>query len=78
MDPADADAIEVLTSALEKATKLLNDLRRQQAEVEASPPALPAPQLQQGRTAMNNAVASTQRMVDNLQGALEIARAASN
>jgi hypothetical protein len=60
---------EMLAQALAKARKLVADLERQQAEIEANPPKLPPDQLEQGRQAFNNALASARRMVRALEDA---------
>ena len=73
MEELTAEQLRTLVSAIEKAEKLVADLERQQAEVEKSPPDLPPEQLEQGRTAMQNAIKSARRMCDSLKSALAMA-----
>ena len=63
----------MLTEALTKARRLVAELERQQAEIEASPPNLPADQLAQGKFAFDNALASARRMLKALEDAAAIA-----
>ena len=78
MDLNSAQTHELLKQAREKAEKLLNDLRAKKAEVEANPPKISDEQLEQGRTAMNNAIASAERMLKALDDAQRIASVNSN
>jgi hypothetical protein len=73
----DADFVvdnAMLTEALTKARRLVSELKRQHAEVEASPSSLPADQLAQGKFAFDNALASARRMLKALEDAAAIAR----
>jgi hypothetical protein len=79
MDPDDADTHELLKQAREKGEKLLADLLKKQAEIDANPPSdLPLEQLQQGREAMQKAITSAQRMLDSLNQAQKIASLHTN
>ena len=62
---------EMLRQARQRAEKLLGDLLRQQAEIEQSPPKLEPGQLAQGRMAMQKAIESARRCLDNLDDALK-------
>ena len=59
----------MLADAIAKARKLVAELERQQAELEASPPKLPPDQLAEGTQAFDNAVASARRMLQALEDA---------
>jgi hypothetical protein len=79
MDPDDAETHEMLKLAREKGEKLLADLLKKQDELDANPPTdLPPEKLQQGREAMQNAIASTRRMLDSLGDAQKIASLHTN
>jgi len=73
MDPSDPETVKLLTEARTKAEHLLSELIKQQAEVEAHPPDLPAEQLEQGRYALQKAIESAQRMLKGLDEAQQIA-----
>jgi hypothetical protein len=73
MDPSDPETVKMLTEARAKAEHLLSELLKQQAEVEANPPALPAEQLEQGRFAFQKAIDSARRMLKSLDEAQQIA-----
>lgn len=78
MDLNNVETHELLRQAREKAEKLLHDLRAKQADLEASPPKLPLDQLEAGRTALSNAIASAERMLKALDDAGQIASAGTN
>jgi len=78
MDLNSAQTHELLRQAREKAEKLLNDLRANKVELEANPPQLSPEQLEQGRTALNNAIASAERMLKSLDDAQRIASIETN
>lgn len=61
MEPDDPEMQAMLREAQTKAQALLEALRKQQAEVEANPPDLPAEQLAAGRAAMQNAIAAAEK-----------------
>jgi hypothetical protein len=65
----------MLCEAHAKAQKLVSDLIDRQKDLEAHPPDLAAQQLEQGKHAMNQAVASAQRMLSSIQEAMDIAAA---
>jgi len=73
MDPSDPETAKLLTEARAKAEHLLSELLKQQAEVEAKPPALSAEQLEQGRFALQKAIDSASRMLKSLDEAQQIA-----
>jgi hypothetical protein len=68
----------MLAEALAKARKLVAEMERQQAEVEASPPKISPEQLAAGKFAFEKALASGRRMLKALEDAAEIAQNASN
>jgi len=61
--------IDMLLDAIAKARKLVSDLERQQAELEASPSLLPSEKLEEGRAAFDHAIVSARRMLAALEGA---------
>ena len=66
--------------ARDRAEALAEALRKAKAEAEADPDRLSRltpEQLAEGRTAMDNAIASAERMIEALNAALEIARSES-
>lgn len=69
MDPT-ADQIQLLLAARDKARTLLEEIIRQQAELEAAPPALERAQLEAGRLAMRKAIDSAARMLQSIEEAL--------
>jgi molecular chaperone GrpE (heat shock protein) len=69
----DDEELQTLIAARAKAEELVAKLLQQQAEVEASPPDLPAEKLAAGRLALQKAIESAQRMLENLDAALKIA-----
>lgn len=66
----DSHQLQFLLDARQRAKKLVEALRDQQAEIDAKPPDLPPEQLADGRQAMQNAIASAQRMLQALEDAL--------
>ena len=64
---------ELLAGALARARKLVADLEKQGAEVEANPPKHPPDKLAQGRHAFETALASARRMLKALEEAAELA-----
>ena len=78
MDPDDPETIAMLVAARAKAERLVADLLKQQAEVEANPPKLPAEQLEAGRQAFQKAIDSAQRMLKSLDAAQKIAAIDTN
>lgn len=71
--PADDDPNEMLAMALEKARRLVSQLEKDAADIEASPPDLPPDKLAEGKFAMQNAVASARRMLKALEDAAAMA-----
>ena len=69
MNP-DRSERQVLADARQRARKLLDDLMRQQAELDASPPALDAQRLAAGRAALQGAIDSSRRMLQSIEKAL--------
>jgi hypothetical protein len=69
MDPTE-DQIQLLLAAREKARKLLEEIIRHQAELEAEPPALERAQIEAGRLAMRKAIDSASRMLQSIEEAL--------
>jgi hypothetical protein len=78
MELSEAKERELTTNlARDKAEALLEGLRRAKAEAEADQDRLAQlspEQIQQGRMAMDNAIASAERMVESLNAALDLAR----
>jgi hypothetical protein len=68
----------MLAEALTKARRLVAEMEKQQAEVEASPPDLPPEQLAMGKLAFEKAVASARRMLQALEEAAKIAHDSAN
>lgn len=73
MDPSDPETQKLLNETRAKAEMLLAELLKQQAEVEAKPPALSAEQMEQGRAAMQKAIESARRVLKSLDAAQQIA-----
>ena len=69
MNPTE-DQIQLLLAAREKARKLLEEIIRQQAELDAAPPAIDRAQLEAGRYAMRQAIDSASRMLQSIEEAL--------
>jgi hypothetical protein len=69
MGPDKSD-LELLNQARDRARKLLDNLVRHQAELDANPPALAPDQLKEGRQAMQNVIASATRMLQSIEAAL--------
>jgi hypothetical protein len=74
----DADQFDLLGQAREKGQKLLDELLKRQAEVEANPPEISPQDLKEGRYAMEQAIASTRRMLASLDEATKIAAMDNN
>ncbi|MGB7157461.1 MAG: hypothetical protein WBD40_05310 [Tepidisphaeraceae bacterium] len=70
LDPADRAMLE---DALKRARHLVAELEKQKKETDASPPAIGAEKLAEGRHAMIKAVASARRMLAALEDAERIA-----
>jgi hypothetical protein len=68
------DEAEMLRLAHEKARKLLDDLLKKQADLDANPPKISAENLAQGRAAFQNAIASARRALQAIEDAGRIAR----
>jgi hypothetical protein len=66
VDPA------MLPEALTKARRLVAEMEKQQAEVEAAPPNLPPEQLAMGKLAFDNALTAARRMLKALEEAKKI------
>jgi hypothetical protein len=67
----DPDQLDLLKQARERAEKLVAEIRRQRDDLLANPPThLDAESMSQGRIAMDNAVASAERMLAAVEGAL--------
>jgi hypothetical protein len=71
MTPDEADMLRL---ARERAQKLLDDLLKQQADLDANPPKIAAEKLVEGRAAFGNAIASARRAVRAIQDAERIGR----
>ena len=69
MDPTE-DQIQLLLAAREKARKLLEEIIRHQAELDAAPPALDRARMEAGRLAMQKAIDSASRMLQSIEDAL--------
>jgi|GEM_PF-1986125 len=62
----------MLSEAMMKAQRLVDELKKTQAETEAAPPNLPADQRAQGRQALEMAIQSAQRMLHSLHEAASV------
>jgi hypothetical protein len=60
---------DMLALAMTKAQRLVDELSKQQAELEQSPPDLPPEKLAQGKMAFENALASARRSLKALEEA---------
>jgi hypothetical protein len=78
MDLNDPETTAMLHEARSKAERLLSELLKQQAEVEANPPKLSPEQLEAGRAAMQKAIDSARRMLKSLDEAQKIAAIDTN
>ncbi len=72
------EELQALAEARKRAQTLLDELRQRQAELEGNASPLPPDKLMEGRAAMQKAITSAQRMVDNLDKALQLARGPLN
>jgi hypothetical protein len=63
----------MLPAAIENARRLVADLERQQAELEATPGNLPPDKLAEGKRAFANALASAKRALAALEAASRLA-----
>jgi hypothetical protein len=70
---ADGKSIKLLHDAREKAQKLLDVLLKKQQELDETPTMLEADQIEKGRSALSGAIAATQKTLDNLDQAIQIA-----
>jgi hypothetical protein len=70
MSFVDPDQIELLRQARDRAAKLVEDVRRQRDELLVNVPAIDPASLAEGRAAMDNAVASAERMLAAVESAL--------
>jgi predicted RNase H-like HicB family nuclease len=69
----DDDDLKTLAEARERAQRLLTELLRKRAEIEADPPDLPLDKLAAGRLAMQKAIESAERALQNLDEAMKVA-----
>src|SRR4051794_2184571 len=65
--------MELLDDAITRTKRLVSGIETQKADLEANPPQITPEQLEQGRYAMDKALASARRMLENLEAAWEIA-----
>jgi hypothetical protein len=72
MSPVDPDQLDLLKQARDRAARLVDDVRRQRDDLLANPPTahVAAEAIAQGRAAMDNAVASAERMLAAVEAAL--------
>lgn len=75
---ADAESMNLIRQARDKAAVLVEKLVQQQAEIEANPPNIDAPSLAKGRLAMQNAIDAARRTLDSIDQAMKIASTSSN
>jgi hypothetical protein len=66
------EELPLLHQARQRASKLMHELQSQFDEMQANSPAIAPEQLQQGRVAMQNAIAAAQRTLAALDGAHDI------
>lgn len=64
--------LQDLIAAKDMASRLVESLRKERDALAANPPALEPDQLAQGREAMNNALAAAERMLSNLESAIQL------
>jgi hypothetical protein len=69
MDPSDPKYIAMLRDAHTKHERLLSELRKFLADMEANPPKLPPEQLEEGRQAIQNAIESARGVLKSLDEA---------
>jgi hypothetical protein len=67
----DENSAQLLSDALDRARKLLTNIRNQQQELLAAPKRLPAGQLAEGQQALENAAGAAQRTINTLESALK-------
>ncbi|HVN86752.1 MAG TPA: hypothetical protein VMW17_18120 [Candidatus Binatia bacterium] len=72
------EELTTLTEARARAQRLLDELRQRRQELDLTPAALPAEQLAAGRAAMQKAIESAERVLVNLDKALQLARGPLN
>jgi len=74
----DAEQFEMLRQAREKGEKLLAELLKHQAELTAKPPDIGPQNIAAGSFALEQAIASTRRMLASLDEATKIAAVENN
>jgi len=72
------EELKTLAEARTRAQRLLDELQLRQSELDAAALDLPAEQIAAGRAAMQKAIESAQRMVENLDKALDLTRGPLN
>ena len=64
---------QVLTEARDKAAKLVAELEQKAAELEKNVPALTPQQLEEGKTAMRNAIFAVKKALETIETAAAVA-----
>ena len=78
MEPGDLQSVEMLREARQKGEALLAKLLKHQEELEAHPPDIDPEKQALGRIALEQAIASTRRMLASLDEATKIAAVSNN
>ncbi len=60
---------QILEEARDRAAKLVAELEEKAAELDTNPPKVNAKQLEEGRTAMRNAIAAVKKALENIEQA---------
>jgi hypothetical protein len=78
MEMDSRQSLDMLRAAHGRAEKLVAELEKQIREVETNPPDLAPEKLEEGRQALDGALASARRMLQSLDEAMKIASVSSN
>lgn len=74
----DAESLDLMRQARQKATALLDNLLRQQTELDANPPGIDAQKLAQGQFAVRQAVDAARRTLRGIDHAMQQASISTN
>ena len=64
---------QILEEARDKAAKLVVELEERAAELQKNPPKLPPQQLEEGKSAMRNAIVAVKKALENIEKAAAVA-----
>jgi len=64
---------QILAEARDRAARLIAELEAKAAELEKNPPKVNAGQLEEGKTAMRNAIVAVRKALENIEKAAEVA-----